>query len=682
MASVSISNDLELENSDIIADFERTPTPETQSTSDIQKTVSMAHAAHNEAMKLLPSIMPVKRSRNARRRAAPQKASDPEKRTELAKTAILEAATPTEVSLAKSVLTSVSKPAELTDAEKVIMAVTESHRRNKARVLRERTDKTDVNSTQELGHSALGQSLKILKTSASTVISASAALSAHAASSSFDPELIATANDALVAKVRRSASVASAFIKSKEIWKDSTAGASTESKSKNKGTDAETESKSKNKATDAEIKVLERAHTRRRILPKTPSKSMTSGFAITGINQIKNVRVPPRKMGAWLMGLHGMTARQGLIATADIKIWTSVYEEKAAASHDLLGYNNNRDSAHLAEYLLAAGAVNEPWCTFRGLNYSARTDMKKVKESAEAIAQLKTLANIYGHEGALRAWNIVSEAPPSYAHRISFLSHLNIRNRIFECSLLLNHHCRPNCVLICTANSAHLVTCRDIKEGEELTISYIPDSQSLDLDSRTTDLATYHYLICSCDKCESDRKTGIPADDYRFGYHAAIIPISCLVLRPHELSVRLFCMLFNQLMNITFSRSTNTVYRGIPGLIMQMNMSARNVACWLHTWLPVFLHEIANRRDGAALLRTREFCMYLRLSMNEFDPAISAPNSTPIKMSLNEYVKPIGLVVTSTLIRATEPRTLTKSDIVNEDYSAQEFAAMVQRGDE
>ncbi len=469
-----------------------------------------------------------------------------------------------------------------------------------------------------------------------------------------------------MAKVRHSAAVASAFIKSRreaqdaqsdEIWKDASRYPAKHAESKS----GELKSKSKDKASDVEIKVLDPSKVTRRgpfgrMSPsKTPAKSApSSAFAITGINQIKNVRVPPRKMGAWLTGLHGTTARQGLIATANIKIWTSVYEEKAASSHELLGYSSSRDSSHLGEYLLAAGAVNEPWCTFRGLNYHARTDMKKVKQSAEAIAQLKTLAHIYGHEGALRAWNIASEAPPSYAHRISFLSHLNIRNRIFECSLLLNHHCRPNCILICTANSAHLITCREIKEGEELTISYLPNSCSLDLDSRTTDLAAYHYLICSCDKCESDRKTGVPVEDYRFGYHAAVIPISCLVLRPQELSVRLFCMLFNQLMNVTFCRSPNTVYRGIPGLIMQMNMSARNAACWLHTWLPVYLHEIANRRDGAALLRTREFCMYLRMSMNEFDPAISAPDFTPIRMSLNEYVKPIGLTVTSTLLRGSE----------------------------
>ncbi len=192
-ASVSalVSNELPLENSDIIADFERTPTPES-TMSDIQKTVSMAHAAHNEAMKLLPLVVPMKRSRNARRRGA-------YKRTDLlstSKPALLESATPLEVSLAKSVLSSTaspskpatasaskpatpqaSKPAELTNAEKVIMAVTESHRRNKARVLAEKVmpPPRSNRSHEELGHSALGQSLKILKTSASTVISASAA---------------------------------------------------------------------------------------------------------------------------------------------------------------------------------------------------------------------------------------------------------------------------------------------------------------------------------------------------------------------------------------------------------------------------------------------------------------------------------------------------------------------------
>ena len=82
----------------------------------------------------------------------------------------------------------------------------------------------------------------------------------------------------------------------------------------------------------------------------------------------------------------------------------------------------------------------------------------------------------------------------------------------------MNHSCCPNVVAryrySCSANaggqwgSAHplaveCVALRDIKEGEELAISYIQSDEPLD--KRTAELANYGFA-CNCSKCEAEKR--------------------------------------------------------------------------------------------------------------------------------------------------------------------------------
>lgn len=77
----------------------------------------------------------------------------------------------------------------------------------------------------------------------------------------------------------------------------------------------------------------------------------------------------------------------------------------------------------------------------------------------------------------------------------------------------LNHSCRPNCVQtfrFARGETPQLVLtlCRDVREGEEITISYIDSSQPTD--RRREELRRGYRFSCQCPKCLNvalDRKT-------------------------------------------------------------------------------------------------------------------------------------------------------------------------------
>ncbi|XP_019746564.1 histone-lysine N-methyltransferase SMYD3 isoform X1 [Hippocampus comes] len=66
---------------------------------------------------------------------------------------------------------------------------------------------------------------------------------------------------------------------------------------------------------------------------------------------------------------------------------------------------------------------------------------------------------------------------------------------------LLNHDCRPNCVMVFEGTKLHLRAVRDIKPTEELTISYI---ETLSLtEERQKQLEDQYHFTCRCQKCDS-----------------------------------------------------------------------------------------------------------------------------------------------------------------------------------
>ncbi|XP_028257746.1 histone-lysine N-methyltransferase SMYD3 isoform X2 [Parambassis ranga] len=72
---------------------------------------------------------------------------------------------------------------------------------------------------------------------------------------------------------------------------------------------------------------------------------------------------------------------------------------------------------------------------------------------------------------------------------------------------LLNHDCRPNCVMVFEGTKLQLRAVRDVNPEEELTISYI-ETLSLTEDRRRQLEDQYHFT-CHCQRCDSHDKDGL-----------------------------------------------------------------------------------------------------------------------------------------------------------------------------
>ncbi|MED6270724.1 hypothetical protein CHARACLAT_013257, partial [Characodon lateralis] len=69
---------------------------------------------------------------------------------------------------------------------------------------------------------------------------------------------------------------------------------------------------------------------------------------------------------------------------------------------------------------------------------------------------------------------------------------------------LLNHDCRPNCVMVFEGTRLQLRAVQDISPKEELTISYI---ETLSLaEERQRQLDEQYHFICCCKRCDSKKE--------------------------------------------------------------------------------------------------------------------------------------------------------------------------------
>lgn len=74
---------------------------------------------------------------------------------------------------------------------------------------------------------------------------------------------------------------------------------------------------------------------------------------------------------------------------------------------------------------------------------------------------------------------------------------------LYPISCRVNHSCEPNCARIVTPNGCYLVALKDVKEGDELTISYLTDHDSAFVDAgfvRMVIKAQYGF-DCKCEPC-------------------------------------------------------------------------------------------------------------------------------------------------------------------------------------
>lgn len=70
----------------------------------------------------------------------------------------------------------------------------------------------------------------------------------------------------------------------------------------------------------------------------------------------------------------------------------------------------------------------------------------------------------------------------------------------------MNHSCRPNCVVMTSSSDFHirLVALRKIHKGEELTFSYIDESQPFMI--RQKQLMERYLFRCKCERCKQEAR--------------------------------------------------------------------------------------------------------------------------------------------------------------------------------
>lgn len=67
-----------------------------------------------------------------------------------------------------------------------------------------------------------------------------------------------------------------------------------------------------------------------------------------------------------------------------------------------------------------------------------------------------------------------------------------------------NHSCDPNAELECDGRHVQLVALREIREGEEIFISYIDENEPLE--TRREMLEERYFFTCSCERCMEEEK--------------------------------------------------------------------------------------------------------------------------------------------------------------------------------
>ncbi|XP_027137114.1 histone-lysine N-methyltransferase SMYD3 [Larimichthys crocea] len=143
------------------------------------------------------------------------------------------------------------------------------------------------------------------------------------------------------------------------------------------------------------------------------------------------------------------------------------------------------------------------------------------EQKKQGLSQLASMLELYlQQEVPDLAQEITSALPPSCREPLNLIAKVTcncftisdgelqeIGVGLYPSLSLLNHDCRPNCVMVFEGTKLHLRAVRDIKPEEELTISYI-ETLSLTED-RQRQLEDQYHFICHCQHCDSQDKDGL-----------------------------------------------------------------------------------------------------------------------------------------------------------------------------
>lgn len=72
---------------------------------------------------------------------------------------------------------------------------------------------------------------------------------------------------------------------------------------------------------------------------------------------------------------------------------------------------------------------------------------------------------------------------------------------LYPLAALINHSCVPNSIIVFNGKRAHIRTIREIKSGEEITISYVEIAESRE--RRQQELASTFFFECTCERCKN-----------------------------------------------------------------------------------------------------------------------------------------------------------------------------------
>ena len=110
--------------------------------------------------------------------------------------------------------------------------------------------------------------------------------------------------------------------------------------------------------------------------------------------------------------------------------------------------------------------------------------------------------------------------------RISTYTQMRLGTGIYGAASLMNHSCNPNCIQTFVGNTIVIKAAKDIKAGQELTISYGPLFSKVKWEERQFILKHQYFFTCHCEKCRDG-----PEDDsdiYAFKCQHCEGPISNL----------------------------------------------------------------------------------------------------------------------------------------------------------
>ncbi|XP_074523305.1 histone-lysine N-methyltransferase SMYD3 [Halichoeres trimaculatus] len=137
------------------------------------------------------------------------------------------------------------------------------------------------------------------------------------------------------------------------------------------------------------------------------------------------------------------------------------------------------------------------------------------------LSQLASMLELYLQpEMPHLAQEMVSALPPSCQESLSLIAKVTcncftisdgelqeVGVGLYPSLSLLNHDCRPNCVMVFEGTNLKLRAVRDIDAGEELTISYI--ETLMVTEDRQKQLEEQYHFICHCQRCDSQDKDGL-----------------------------------------------------------------------------------------------------------------------------------------------------------------------------